>query len=173
MANPKCKCCGKEVSRKTAVKEEYIQTQNLKLANRYFCNQECYDKFHFEDTIKDNFYRITSEILNIEPLKNWYFKKRLSELKDKNKAFLILYKKKEEFLLEFESTIRKMRVEKSITKNYEIAVYINLLETYSKKYVDIDNQTETKIELIDYIDYENAMPKGKQAKPRKTIFDID
>lgn len=179
MANPKCKCCNKELKRSTAFKEEYINPQTLKVSNRYFCNQECFDKFHLDYKIKENFYCICSESLGFDVRKNRYFNKRISDLQDKEKVFLILYKKKDEFLLDYESKITNIKKHKTINKNYEIAVFTNTLNEYLQKYENItkeeENKTNNKViaELDDYIDYESAMPKGLQVKPRKTIFDFN
>lgn len=174
MAKVKCRCCGKSIDKSNAIREEYLQTKALKIANRYFCSQECFDEYHFEDKIKSQFYEVSSELLGIDSLKNRYFKKRLSEMSGNDKAFLIIEKKKEDIIPEFKTEIKKIKDKKSISKNYEIAVYINMLETYIKEFAnnDIENNTENEI-IEDYIDYESAMPKGKQAIERKTIFDME
>ncbi len=174
MAKVKCRYCGKSIDKSNAIREEYLQVKALKIANRYFCSQECFDEYHFEDKIKSQFYDVSSELLEIDSLKNTYFKKRLSEMSDITKAFLIIEKKKKDIISEFKTEIKKIKDKKSISKNYEIVVYINMLETYIKEFIntEVENNNE-RIILDNYIDYESVMPKGKQAIKRKTIFDME
>ena len=44
MANVKCRNCSEIINKQNAIKEEYL-TNTLKIANRYFCSEECKKKF--------------------------------------------------------------------------------------------------------------------------------
>lgn len=172
MANVKCKHCGKSVDKKNAIKEEYI-TNTLKIANRYFCSEECKKNFHYDKTIKVEFYSKCSEILGSEITQNAYFKKRLKEIEDKKSMYLYVDKYFEELYKKFHREIIRIEKNKVINLNYKISVLINMISDGVKKYISnrVNKNHIEKIILEDYIDYENLMPKGKQVKNRKTIFD--
>lgn len=173
MANVKCKHCSKSVDKKNAIKEEYI-TNTLKIANRYFCSEECKKKFHYDKTIKVEFYSKCSEILGAEITRNAYFKKRIKEIEDTNLMYTYVDRYFETLLKNFKYEINRIEKTKTINLNYKIAVLINMISDGMKKYVNDEIAENYKIEneiLKDYIDYENLMPRGKQVKPRKTIFD--
>ena len=154
MANVKCKHCGKSVDKKNAIKEEYI-TNTLKIANRYFCSEECKKNFRYDKT-------------------NAYFKKRIKEIENTKLMYTYVDRYFETLFERFKCEINRIEKTKTINLNYKIAVLINMISYGMTRYVNDEIAENYKIEneiLKDYIDYENLMPRGKQVKPRKTIFD--
>lgn len=172
MTNVKCRNCSEIINKQNAIKEEYL-TNTLKIANRYFCSEKCKEDFHYDKTIKVEFYSKCSEILGSEITRNAYLKKRLKEIEDKKSMYLYVDKYFEELSKKFHREIIRIEKNKTINLNYKISVLINMISDGVKKYINnrINENNIEKIILEDYIDYENLMPKGKQVKNRKTIFD--
>lgn len=172
MTNVKCRNCSEIINKQNAIKEEYL-TNTLKIANRYFCSEKCKEDFHYDKTIKVEFYSKCSEILGSEITRNAYLKKRLKEIEDKKSMYLYVDKYFEELSKKFHREIIRIEKNKTINLNYKISVLINMIRDGVKKYINnrINENNIEKIILEDYIDYENLMPKGKQVKNRKTIFD--
>lgn len=173
MANVKCRNCSEIINKQNAIKEEYL-TNTLKIANRYFCSEECKKNFHYDKTIKVEFYSKCSEILGAEITRNAYFKKRIKEIENTKLMYTYVDRYFEVLFERFKREINRIEKTKTINLNYKIAVLINMISYGMKKYVNDEIAENYKIEneiLKDYIDYENLMPRGKQVKPRKTIFD--
>lgn len=173
MANVKCRNCSEIINKQNAIKEEYL-TNTLKIANRYFCSEECKKNFHYDKTIKVEFYSKCSKILGSEITQNAYFKKRLKEIENTKLMYTYVDRYFEVLFERFKREINRIEKTKTINLNYKIAVLINMISYGMKKYVNDEIAENYKIEneiLKDYIDYENLMPRGKQVKPRKTIFD--
>lgn len=172
MANVKCRNCSEIINKQNAIKEEYL-TNTLKIANRYFCSEKCKEDFHYDKTIKVEFYSKCSEILGAEITRNAYFKKRIKEIEDTNLMYTYVDRYFETLFERFKREINRIEKTKTINLNYKISVLINMISNGVKKYIN-NGMNENHIEKIileDYIDYENLMPKGKQVKNRKTIFD--
>lgn len=173
MANVKCRNCSEIINKQNAIKEEYL-TNTLKIANRYFCSEECKKNFHYDKTIKVEFYSKCSEILGAEITRNAYFKKRIKEIENTKLMYTYVDRYFETLFERFKCEINRIEKTKTINLNYKIAVLINMISYGMTKYVNDEIAENYKIEneiLKDYIDYENLMPRGKQVKPRKTIFD--
>lgn len=173
MANVKCRNCSEIINKQKAIKEEYL-TNTLKIANRYFCSEKCKEDFHYDKTIKVEFYSKCSEILGAEITRNAYFKKRIKEIENTKLMYTYVDRYFEVLFERFKCEINRIEKTKTINLNYKIAVLINMISYGMKKYVNDEIAENYKIEneiLKDYIDYENLMPRGKQVKPRKTIFD--
>lgn len=173
MANVKCRNCSEIINKQNAIKEEYL-TNTLKIANRYFCSEECKKNFHYDKTIKIEFYSKCSEILGAEITRNAYFKKRIKEIENTKLMYTYVDRYFETLFERFKCEINRIEKTKTINLNYKIAVLINMISYGMTKYVNDEIAENYKIEneiLKDYIDYENLMPRGKQVKPRKTIFD--
>lgn len=173
MANVKCRNCSEIINKQNAIKEEYL-TNTLKIANRYFCSEECKKNFHYDKTIKVEFYSKCSEILGAEITRNAYFKKRIKEIENTKLMYTYVDRYFEVLFERFKREINRIEKTKTINLNYKIAVLINMISYGMTKYVNDEIAENYKIEneiLKDYIDYENLMPRGKQVKPRKTIFD--
>ena len=174
MPKVKCKHCGKTINSKNAIFEEYFTT-TLRIMKRYFCSEECKRNYNFEKIIKDEFYFKCSELIGVDLSNNRYFKERFSEIESKEQAYLLIYKHAEEMFCEFNESIKKVQ-EKGLVTSYRIAVLINIIKQGISKYFNEDilkNYNSEEIILEDYIDYESLMPKGKQVKERKTIFDLE
>lgn len=168
--NVKCRKCKKTINKNKAFAEEYL-TQTLRIMNRYFCSEECKNKYHFDEQIKDEFYSFCTKLLNTDTLKNRYFQNRLKDI-NLEKIYLYVYENKEEIEKNYIKIINRIEKTQKINLNYKIAVLLNTIEKEMNEYYEMKNLIEeNKEQLVDYIDFESLMPKGRQVKNKKTIFD--